>query len=196
MKVLDTIQVASFVVTGAAVLGAEYLGVRWLYNLAAIAFGLAVIIGGMRVMITGRARGAAVGMDRWHRDTRHTENHSGIRARLIGVLLLLGGSVMIALSAIETATTAGMESFWAQALRSPRSWGAVSAIAGLLMLIAGLMRAKAGTGSEAGSRAGVVEAEFKVRGVVTALAGLALLAVGAVLLVSPDILEGALDRLL
>ncbi len=196
MKVLDAIQVVSLLVTGGAVLGAEYLDTRWMYNLAAIGFGVAVIAGGLRIMITGRARGAAVGMDRWHRDTEYTERHTGVRARLIGALLLLGGPVVITLSIIEVTSTGGMDTFWAQSLRSPRFWGLVSGLAGLAMTLAGIMRAKAGTASAAGSRARAVETEFKVKGVLTAVAGLVLLGVAAVLLISPHSLENALGGLL
>lgn len=74
----------ALILTGGLVAGGEYLGLTWMYNLAAIEFGLVGVIGGLRIVITGQARGAATGMHQWSRDSEFTQRYSGVGARLQG----------------------------------------------------------------------------------------------------------------
>src|SRR3972149_6136015 len=101
-------------------------------------FGLVAITGGLRILITGQARGASTGTSQWYRDSKYTERHSGVRARIIGVVLLIAGPIVIALSAIELSTPGGMDAFWDEFLSSPRAWGLVVGLAGLMVTLMGM----------------------------------------------------------
>jgi hypothetical protein len=65
-----------------------------------------------------------------------------------------------------------------------------------MLTLAGLVRANAGTGAAARARSGLVEAEFKVKGALTVVVGLALLAAAAALLIAPDALKDGLTGVL
>lgn len=195
MKVLHSLEIGSFLVAGAAVLAGEYLELPWLSGAAPVAFGVAVLAGGVRILVTGQSKGAAAGMDHWYRPSKYTERHTGTPARLIGALLLIAGLLFIVMGVIALTARGGMDAFWQEFLKSPRAWGAVAGLAGIMMTLAGTVRAIAGSGAAPGAYNRVVEAEFKIGGVVTAAVGLGLLFLAAVLLMSPDYLPNALDKL-
>ena len=52
--------------TGGLIAGGEYLGLTWMYNLAAIEFGVVAVVGGIWILITGKATGAAAGMSQYY----------------------------------------------------------------------------------------------------------------------------------
>lgn len=195
MKILNKIFVFAALLTGAAVAGGEYLDMRWMYNLAAIGFGLMSVLGGFRIMIEGEAHGASVGRDFYAGNIEHAERHTGTRARMIGLLLLMAGPIIITLSVIELTTPGGMDEFWDEFLRSPRAWGLILGIAGFMITLMGIVRAKAGTGSKPGTFSETVEAEFKGQGIVHVIAGVVMMIAAAVLIVAPDLLQGTLDDL-
>lgn len=189
----NKIVLLGLLVAGGLVAGAEYLGLTWMYNLVVIEFGVLALIAGIQIMITGKAKGGVAGMSQAYGDSKYRERHTGMQARMIGIVVLLGGTIFIAMSVIDLAI--GMDAFWREFLDSPRAWGLVAAVAGLMLTLIGLVRAKSGSGAEKGAYSDMVEAEFKGGGIVTTLAGLALLVLGAIMMIYPSLLQGTLDEL-
>ena len=114
---------------------------------------------------------------------------------MIGIVVVIGGMLFTALSVIDLTSSGGIEAFWDDFLRSPRAWGLIAGIAGLLVTLIGLVRTMAGSAAAPGAYNKVVEAEFSAGGVMAVVAGVVLLALAAALIVAPDVFQGALDDL-
>lgn len=187
MKTLNRLFVLSLLITAASVAGGEYLDLPWLYDAAMIGFGTVAILGGARIMITGRARGASTGMSTFYRETETTQRFSGSSARLIGALLLLAGPLVISMAIIDLTITGGIDAAWEEFLKSPRVWGIASGLSGLMITMMGIVRARAGTAAAPGARGKTVETEFRVSGVMAIIAGIFLMTASAILIAAPDL---------
>ena len=194
MKTLNRIFVFCMLLTAASVLGGEYLHTPWMYNVAGMSFGLLAIIGAIQILITGEARGTAAGVDMYH-ESKYTERYSGAKALIIGIVGLLAGFIFIALSSLDLFTPGGIDAFWDRFLRSPRAWGLILALAGSIVTLMGIVRAKSGSAATPDAYSKAVEAEFKIEGIFAAIAGSAMLVIAALLIIAPDVLLTVLEHL-
>jgi len=189
---IDKIRYFLLVLAAAAVAGGEYLELRCSTWSGVAIFGFLGLIAGVLIMKTGLVRAAAPGMDRFHGETPQTERHPGLRARFIGVVVLVGSALMVAGAVMEATHAGRVASFTAAHGTSPVLWGVITLVTGALVTLMGAVRVWGGTGAAPGAFSRVVEWEFRVVGVFTAIAGVALLALGIGLLLSPDSLRDAL----
>lgn len=189
MKVLEKIGFALLLVTGALAVGGDYLGLHWpwLYRVALLGVGFLGCLGGIRSIRKGEVFGSAYG-------NFYRERHTGLSARLIGVVLILGGAIVIALSLVDLFSPGGASAFLSTLAGSPRGLGVVLGLAGLLVAAFGIVRVLSGSGKATGSFARHVELSFKVGGVFSLLAGLAMLAIAAGLLLAPGPTADLLQR--
>lgn len=178
-------------VAGAAVAGGIYLDQPRLYPLAAVAFGLFGVIGGIKAIAGGQlvmGRQNIVNPDK-------VERYAGITARMIGVVLLVGGLGIVVIGAIYLASPDGAASLEDSVLRSPRALGAILGVAGLLVTLMGMVRAKAGSGTRNEAYGSTVEAEIKGGGMITTVVGIAMIALALSMIIAPGAFQGFLDDL-
>lgn len=195
MKVLNKILIFFALLTGSSILGAEYFRVHWMYTLAGISLGMVAITSALDILITGKARGAAAGMSRFYRETKRTERYSGVSARMFGVLALLFGCIAIAASVIDATTPGGINAFWDDFLKSPRAWGLIIGLAGFIITITGIVRAKVGSAAAPEAYNKVIEAGFRIGGVFRGVVGVVMMLIAALLITAPGVLQRTLDGL-
>jgi hypothetical protein len=195
MKVLKKILIFFALLTGATVLGAAYLHIHWMYTLAGISLGVVVIASALDILITGKTWGAAAGMSQFYRETKHTERYSGAPARMIGVVALLFGCIAIAASVIDATTPGGIDVFWDGFLQSPRAWGLITGLAGFIVTIMGIIRAKVGSAAAPGAYNKVIEAGFRMGGIFRAVLGAVMMLIAGLLITAPGALQRTLDGL-
>lgn len=191
MKALERNGLLLLLSAAGLVVAADSLDLPWLTSMALIGVGLMACLGGTRVITRGEV---FEGRSRWG-DPRFVGRHTGISARLIGAVLLIGGPLVAALGAMEFSGPGRASGFLAGLLETPYGWAIILGVPGLMVTAMGIARSLSGSAMPRGTRNRHVELGIKVGGAISALAGLAMLFLAAGLVLVPDLPQKPSEQL-
>jgi hypothetical protein len=191
MNVTNKIGVLLLFGAAGAVAAGEYFNMPRLYSVAIIAFGMIGVAGGLKAIVTGKAHSGRTRIV----DKKYIERYSGAPARMLGVVLLLGGLLFVVGGAISGVSPSGLGDLGDRILGSPRAWGLILAFAGTLVTLMGIVRAKTGSAATPGTYGEMAEAEIRGGGMMATLAGVIMLVPAVVLIVAPGLFQSLADNL-
>jgi hypothetical protein len=169
-------------ISGALVWAGEYFYLPWLASLALVLFGGWVILWGVEIAFKGKV--TLFDEQRW----RH-QFFSGIPAGLWSALLITFGAGIVFLAWLDFSSPAGIEGFLDRLVTSPRGWGLLVALGGMIVTAGGLIRLLAGSAPLSGQVYRLEDWGVRLGGLVNTLFGAALLALAAGLLLAPGLLS-------
>jgi hypothetical protein len=188
----STLQLILFVV-GAGLL---YLGEEWHIPIATpigmACIALFLVVAGIDMCLQ---RLYVFRIDGWTR-AKVVDTYRGLGELLWGLLFVFAGLVLTAIVLVNGLWPGLSDTFWGNLLSTPGGLGTILGIIGLMMLLSGLVRALAGSGSVDPQKLGGLPYIFdRLAGGGTFLLGAAISGVGLLLLVAPGVVTGAIEGL-
>jgi hypothetical protein len=186
----STVHLVIFAIGGVLVYLGEEWGVPWGTEIGIGCLGVLLVTAGADIVLK---RIALFRVDGWG---HVVESYRGVLAVLWGLIFICLGLLLVAVMAMTWLAPERVGSFWGELLLSNTGLGAVMSIAGLMLMLNGLIRALAGSGrvnvKKAGGPAGILD---RLAGVVLLGFGAVLAGAGFILLVAPGWLMTSLQRL-
>lgn len=189
----STLQLILFAVGG----GLIYLGENWSIPVATpigmACIGLFLVVAGIDMCWRRRS---VFRIDGWTQ-AKVVDTYRGLGEILWGLLFVFVGLVLTAIALLNWFWPGLSGTFWGDLLSTSWGLGAILAVAGLMMLLSGLVRALAGTGRADPRRLGGLPYFLdRLAGVFGVLVGTAISVSGLILLVAPDIARSAVQQLM
>jgi hypothetical protein len=171
-------------------LGEEW-GIGWAGPIGMGCMGLFLVAMGVDVIVK---RLGIFHIDGWTQ-AKVVDTYRGLGELLWGFLFVLLGLVVAGIVLMNWFWPAASGTIWSALLNTAPGLGSILALAGLMMLLSGLVRALAGTGRVDPARlSGLPYALDRLVGAGTFLVGALIAASGLLLLIAPDVAAAGLDR--
>lgn len=171
MRLIDKASVPIFVVAGGLVYLSERYQLPVLIPIAIGIFGLFALWLGADTFVRGE-------IQLFNRLYSRRENYSGMPARLLGTIIFLFGVGVTFYSISEWIRPGVAGNFLSGLVKSPQGWGIILITFGFFSLLFGLIRLIAGSAHRQEERRAVVDLGFRLRGLVSTVVGIVLLAAG------------------
>lgn len=191
-KLLIWVPIILFFGAAGLMAAADQLALPALTFAGLVLLGLCAVLSGIQVIITRQAFFLPSG-DQSLR--RRAESYSGLAAQLWGVFFVLFGLIFILAGLIGFGRPERVMALIDQSLETPAGWGVLLFTIGVFVALYGLTRILAGSASTGtGIQARLRDIGYRMFGGLALIFGLLLLALGFILLTSPEILTGLMEE--
>lgn len=171
MRIVDRLAVPTFILAGGLVYLAEQLNLPILTPIAIGVLGVFAMLLGAGTMIEGRFQL----FDRlWSR----REQYSGLPARLLGLAIFFFGLLIVSFAGWEALSPGAAGRFLSELAATERGLGLLLIVFGFFMALFGIARLVAGSAHPVEQRRPLTDLGFRLGGLVTLAAGIALVLAG------------------
>lgn len=172
MSIANKLAVPAFLTAGGMVYLAEQYNMPRLTQIALGILGVFALILGLETLIQGR-------IELLNRLYSRREYYSGPSARLLGMIIFLFGVGLVTFAAWEWIQPGRAGEFLTGLVGSNRGRGSLLITFGFFTLLFGLIRLIAGSAHSNEQRQALVDAGYRMRGLINLVVGILLIAAGA-----------------
>jgi hypothetical protein len=183
---LSWLPIITFFLAFGLMFAGQNLNIFQLTTAGFLFLGITAILAGIQVIWTKEAFFSPSGSQSVR---RRSEHYSGLSAQLWGVFFLLAGVGASLASLVAMLNPAAAQTFLDQFLDTPAGWGILLAGLGVFVSLYGLTRLLAGAAAVSRKFGGRLrDLGYRGLGALSLLIGLALIGLGLVLILAPDLL--------
>jgi hypothetical protein len=185
------LEIALFAAACLLAIGGQRLQQPSLIMLAVMVFGVLAVVLGAEVFVKRRASF----LSRRAGHVTGSEQYSGVAAQIWGIFFVLAGVLCILAAIAGLLMPDRAQAVIEQALETPAGWGMLAVVAGTFLGLYGLTRVLAGGAATVrGLTERLRDTGYRLFGALCLLVGLGIVALGLMLILSPEMLAEPLRR--
>ena len=189
-RLLSNIGFIVILLLGGLVYAAEHFGFSW--GTSVVLIGFLALFGGVSSLISGEAvQGRRIAVS----DPRAIKRFRGLSGRLLGLILVIAGLIIIALSLVNLFYPGGASTFLGEWTNSALVGALILGFAGLIVIAFGSIRFLSGSGTAPGYHTRLAELSIRFGGAISILVGLAMVLIAILWAFAPEALKGLFESL-